>query len=182
MGRKYKFRDQTANYFVTFTTVYWIDIFTRRLYKDILVESINYCIENKGLVVYAWVIMSNHIHLIMGSNDEKLEDILRDLKKHTSKTILKTIEENPQESRKEWILWMCERAAKKNSNNSKYQFWQQHNHPLVLSNIIAFEQKLNYIHDNPVQAGFVDNLVHYPYSSAIDYADGKGYVKISLAR
>jgi REP element-mobilizing transposase RayT len=182
MNRKYKFRDQSDNYFVTFSTVYWIDVFTRRLYKDILVESINYCIENKGLVVYAWVIMSNHVHLIIGSNDEKLEDILRDLKKHTSKTIVKTMAENEQESRREWILWMFERAAKKNSNNSKYQFWQQHNHPLALNNSYAFEQKLNYIHENPVQAGFVDNPVNYPYSSAIDYADGKGYVKIVLAR
>ena len=77
---------------------------------------------------------------------------------------------------------MFERVAKKNSNNSKYQFWQQHNHPIVLNNIDIFEQKLNYIHDNPLQAGFVDNAVHYPYSSAIDYADGKGFVKIVLAR
>jgi REP element-mobilizing transposase RayT len=182
MSRKYKFKNQAAVYFVTYATVYWIDVFTRRLYKDILIQSINYCIEHKGLVIYAWVIMSNHVHFIMGSNDEKLEDILRDLKKHTSKTILKTIEENQQESRKEWMLWMFERAARKNSNNSKYQFWQQHNHPIILNNSFAFEQKLNYIHENPVQAGFVDNPVHYPYSSAIDYADGKGYVNIVLAR
>jgi hypothetical protein len=78
--------------------------------------------------------------------------------------------------------WLTPAAPNQNSNNSKYQFWQQHNHPLVLSNIITFEQRLNYIHDNPVLAGFVDNPVHYPYSSAIDYADGKGYVNIVLAR
>jgi len=55
MSRKYKFRNLEAIYFVTFTTVNWIDVFIRPLYKDILVESINYCIHNKGLVVYAWV-------------------------------------------------------------------------------------------------------------------------------
>jgi len=70
MSRKYKIGDQNAIYFVTFAAVYWIDVFTRILYKDIVVESLNYCIENKGLKVYAWVIMSNHLHLIIGSDDE----------------------------------------------------------------------------------------------------------------
>ncbi len=182
MSRKYKFKDQSAIYFVTFATVYWIDVFTRIQYKDIVVESLNYCIENKGLVVYAWVIMSNHVHLIIGSNDKELQAILRDLKKFTAKAIIAAISENQQESRKEWMLWMMERAGKKNSNNSKYQFWQQHNQPLVLYNAIEFEQKLNYIHENPVKSGFVDNPVAYPYSSAIDYSGNKGLVKIILAK
>jgi len=103
------------------------------LYKDILVESINYCLSHKGLQVYAWVIMSKHIHMVESSNEVPIEDIFRDMKKHTSKSILQAIEENPQESRKEWMLWMFERAGKKNSNNSKYQFWQQHNQPEELS-------------------------------------------------
>jgi REP element-mobilizing transposase RayT len=125
--------------------------------------------------------MSNHVHLIIGSNNEALEDILRDMKKVTSKAIIKAIEENPQESRKEWMLWLFERAGRKNSNNAKFQFWQQHNQPEVLNNKYAVEQKLNYIHNNPVKAGFVDNPVNYPYSSAIDYAEGKGLVKVILA-
>ena len=95
MGRKYKFKDPNAIYFVTFATLYWIDVFTRRVYKDILVESLNFCINNKGLVVYVWVIMSNHIHLINGSNDEQPENILRDMKKFTSKAIIGAIDENP---------------------------------------------------------------------------------------
>lgn len=126
--------------------------------------------------------MSNHIHLIIGSNDELLESILRDMKKFTSKEIIKSIEENPQESRKEWMLLMFERAGTKNSNNTKYQFWQQHNQPEVISNKIALEQKLNYLHNNPVKAGYVEDPNHYIYSSAIDYAEGKGLVNIELAR
>ena len=181
MSRKFKFKDPTAVYFVTFATVNWIDVFTRRIYKDLLVNSINLCIDKKGLVVYAWVIMSNHVHLLIGSNDEKLEDILRDLKKFTSKAIIKTIKENQQESRREWMVWMFERAGKKNSNNTKYQFWQQHNKPIIISNSVALEQIINYIHENPVKQGFTDNPVNYPYSSAIDYADGKGLIKIVLA-
>jgi len=94
MSRKYKIRDQGAIYFVTFATVYWIDVFTRLLYKEIVVDSLNYCIENKGLKVYAWVIMSNHVHLIIGSDDGKIEHILRDLKKFTSKAIIEAISDN----------------------------------------------------------------------------------------
>ena len=81
MSRKYKFNKPEGIYFVSFATVNWIDVFSRRLYKDILVESINYCISHKGLQVYAWVIMSNHIHMVVSSNEVTIEDIFRDMKK-----------------------------------------------------------------------------------------------------
>ncbi len=180
MSRKYKFKDQNATYFVSFATVYWIDVFTRRQYKDILVDSINHCIENKGLIVYAWCLMTNHAHMIIATEDMNLQDIMRDLKSHSSKMITNAIKENQQESRKEWILWMLERAGQKNGNNKHYQFWQQHNQPIVLSNADIFEQKLNYIHNNPIEMGFVDNPEDYIYSSARDYADEKGLVKVTL--
>ena len=156
MSRNYKFHDQERPYFVTFSVVNWIDAFTRREYKDILVSSLNYCKINKGLELYAWVMMSNHIHLIIGTKDQPMEGILRDIKRHTSKQILKAISENPQESRKEWMLWHFERAGKKNPNNEFYQFWQQGNHPIELYSNAVMDQKLNYIHNNPVAAGWVD--------------------------
>ena len=81
MSRKYKFYKPDGIYFVSFATVNWIDVFTRRIYKDILIESINYCIENKGLEVYAWVIMSNHVHMVIATKSGALEDIMRDIKK-----------------------------------------------------------------------------------------------------
>lgn len=180
MSIKYKFRDQTAVYFVSFATVSWIDVFTRRIYKDILVDSLNYCVEKKGLIVYGWVIMTNHVHLIAGTTDMDLQDILRDLKKFTSKAIITAIKENQQESRREWMVSMFEKAGKKNSNNNHYQFWQQHNHPIVLDNTAIFGQKLDYIHENPVKAGFVENAIDYPYSSARDYAGEKGLVEVML--
>jgi REP element-mobilizing transposase RayT len=179
MSRKYKFRNPDGVYFVSFATVHWIDVFTRPVYKNILVENLNYCVENKGLKIWAWVIMSNHLHLLISSETNNCADILRDFKRVTSKSILKTIEENPQESRKEWMLWMFERAGKKNSNNTKYQFWQQHNQPIdVLNNTDKTLNALNYIHENPITEGFTDIAEHYPYSSAMDYAGGKGMIKI----
>lgn len=180
MSRKYKFKDQNAVYFVSFATVNWIDVFSRLVYRDILVDAINYCIHNKGLIVYAWCIMTNHVHMIIGTEDEKLQDIMRDLKGFSARKIPKAIEENQQESRKEWMLWMMRRAGNKNSNNEKYQFWQQHNQPIVLHNNDIFEQKLNYIHNNPVEEGFVENPEDYLYSSARDYAELKGMVLVTL--
>ena len=81
MSRNYKFSDPEQTYFVSFATVFWIDVFLRNLYRDILWDSIKYCQRVKGLDVYAWSIMSNHVHLIIGTHKNKLEDIIQDLKK-----------------------------------------------------------------------------------------------------
>jgi REP-associated tyrosine transposase len=180
MSRNYKFRDQNKVYFVSFATVNWIDVFVRTEYKNIVTDSLKYCIENKGLELYAWCIMSSHVHLIMGSHGMKMEDILRDLKRHTSKAVLKAIADNPQESRKEWMLWMFERAGSGNPNNEKYQFWQQHNNPIELFSNEVLDQKLDYLHNNPVVAGFVSEPGEYLYSSARDYSGSKGLIEIIL--
>lgn len=146
MSRKYKFYNPEGLYLVSFATVNWIDVFTRRLYRDIVVESLNYCIKEKGLVVYAWVIMSNHVHLVVRTRKESLEGIMRDMKSHTSRTIVKSIKENPQESRREWMVWMFERAGVRNSNNLKIQFWQQNNKPIELNReSFDVDQAVSYI-------------------------------------
>lgn len=178
MSRNYKIRDQTKLYFVTYSTVNWIDVLTRPLYRDIIVDSLRFCIENKGLEIYAWCIMTNHVHLILGSSQDKIEHILRDHKRHTSKEIIKAVAANPQVSRKEWILWMLERAGKRNPNNEVYQFWQQNNNPIELSSNEMMDQKLDYIHQNPAKEGFCWEPQEYKYSSAIDYCGGKGLLPI----
>ena len=171
MSRKYKIRDQDKLYFVTFTVIQWLDVFIRREYKDIFLESIRYCQQHKGLEVCAYCIMSSHIHMILGRNSEpNLEGIIRDIKKYTSLKIIDAIKDNQQESRKELLLWLFERAGRKNSNNKKYQFWQQHNHPVELSTNEMIDQRLEYIHNNPVEAGIVLSPEDYLYSSAINYA------------
>lgn len=181
MSRKYKFHNPEGIYFVSFATVNWIDIFTRRLYKDIIVDSLNYCVKEKGLVVYAWVIMSNHIHLIVSTRGNLLQDIFRDLKRHTSKEVLTAIENNPQESRKEWMLWLFHRAGEKNNHNYHYQFWQQHNQPEELGReSFDIDKVMDYIHNNPVKASFVAKAEDYLYSSAVDYSGGKGLVNLTM--
>lgn len=180
MSRKYKFKDQNATYFISFATIYWIDVFTRPMYRNLFVDAVNFCIKEKGLIVYAWCIMTNHVHMIIGTDDERLQDIMRDLKGYTSRRIFKAIEENQQESRREWMLLMMKKAGNNNSNNETCQFWQQHNQPIVLHNADIFEQKLNYLHNNPVQEGIVQYPEEYLYSSARDYANVKGLIQITL--
>ncbi len=82
MSTKYKIRNQEALHFVSFATVEWIDVFTRPIYKDVIIASLKYCQEKKGLILYAWCLMTNHIHMIISSEGKnKQEDILRDFKK-----------------------------------------------------------------------------------------------------
>jgi REP element-mobilizing transposase RayT len=171
MSRKYKIRDQEAVHFVTFTVVYWLDVFIRPQYRDIFLDSIRYCQQQKGLEVYAYCIMSSHVHMILARHgQQRLEDVIRDIKKFTSVKIIEAIENNVQESRREILLWLFERAGTHNSNNTRYQFWQQHNHPIELNTNEKLEQRLNYIHQNPVAAGLVRFPEEYIYSSAGNYA------------
>jgi len=180
MSTKYKFRTKDNLYFVSFSVVYWIDLFVREEYCNIVIDSLKFCQSNKGLEIYAWCIMSSHLHLIISSHNANLEDIMRDLKSHTSRELKKSIKQNSGESRKEWILWLMERAGKKNSNNKDFQLWQQDNHPIELSSNEMIEQKKEYIHNNPVKAGLVWEAEHYKYSSAIDYSGGEGLLNISI--
>lgn len=152
MSRKYKFHNPQGLYFVSFATVYWIDVFVRQIYCDILVESLNYGIKHTGLEVYCWCIMSNHVHLIFKAKNNDPAKILGRIKEHTSKKLVKAITENIRESRREWMLCMFKRAALKSSNVKANQFWQHHNKPIELWSTEVIEQKADYIHDNPVVA------------------------------
>ena len=182
MSRKYKIRDQEQLYFVTFTVIHWIDVFIRNEYRDAVVNSIKYCQQHKGLEVYAWCIMPSHIHMIIGTEGKnELQAIIRDLKSFTSRSIRKLLEDHNAvgESRREWMLRMMYYAGKHNCNNIDYQFWQQHSHPIELNTNGRVDRVLEYIHLNPVAAGFVDVPEAWVYSSARDYL-GKGRGLIDL--
>jgi len=178
MSRKYKFINAEGLYFVSFATVNWIDVFVRPVYNEIIIDSLNYCRNNLGMELYCWCIMPSHIHLIFRAKDNNPEIILGRFKEYTAKQLIKAIAENIQESRKEWLLWMFERAGAKSSNVTKYQFWQHDNRPIELWSADVIQQKADYIHDNPVVAGFVEEAHYWKYSSAIDYAGSKGLVGI----
>ena len=105
MSRKYKFHNESGAYFISFATVYWLDVFTRQAYFNVLEESIDYCRAEKGMEVFAYCFMPSHVHLIFRSSNEDPSGLIRDFKGFTARKLIKTIAENPQESRKEWLLW-----------------------------------------------------------------------------
>ncbi len=176
----YQINDQTKAHFITATVVDWVDVFSRKIYKDIVIESLDFCIKNKGMNLYGYVIMTNHIHMVVQSENGKLSDLIRDFKKFTARTILDTIESEP-ESRKDWMLKRFEFACRSHSRNEKYQFWQYGNHPEEVFTEKFLWQKLDYIHLNPVRAGIVEKASHYLYSSASNYVNGNGLLEIHKA-
>jgi REP element-mobilizing transposase RayT len=178
MSRNYKFYNPEGLYFVSFAVVYWLDVFTRNEYKDILVESLEHCQLQKGMEIIAWCIMTNHVHLIFRSvKGQHPSLLLGDFKRYTSKEIVKAIQENPKESRKEFLLENFKKAAQKSSNVAHFQFWRHDNKPIELWSNKVIKEKVNYIHFNPVDADLVFKPQDYVYSSAIDYCDEKGLLK-----
>ena len=174
MSRKYKFHNPKGVYFVSFAVEDWVDVFTRSEYKNIMVTSLDFCQKHKGLEIFAWCIMTNHVHLIIRAQEGYLlHDILRDFKRFTSNTILKAIKDNLQESRKEWLLKQFE-------TEDGMCFWQSHNKPIELWSNEVISQKLNYLHENPVEEGWVFRAEQYVYSSAADYAGEKGLLDIII--
>ena len=166
MSRKSKIRDQEAVHFVTFTVIQWLDIFIRPEYRDVFLESIRYCQRYKGLEVYAYCIMSSHIHMIIARHGkQELQDVIRDIKKYTSSKIIEAVNNNPQVSSRELLMWLFEKAGTYNPHNERYQFWQQHSHPIELNTNEKLNQRLDYIHNNPVVAGLVRYLEHYLFTA-----------------
>ena len=132
------------------------------------------------MVIYRYVIMSNHIHIVIQSKDGKLSDLIRDFKKYTAKTILNKIQIEP-ESRREWILERFNSATQSHGRNKNYQFWQYGNHPEEIFTNKFMWSKLDYIHLNPVRAGLVQKASHYIYSSASNYLNNNGLLEIEKA-
>jgi len=172
MARKgYIIGDQQAMYYLTFTVVGWIDVFTRQSYRDIMIESFKYCQQKKGLHLHAYVIMSNHVHLIVSVDESfTVSGFIRDCKKHTSKMILDDIENSGVESRREWMLHQFKYYASTHARNDTYQLWEHDNHPIELISREFIRQRIDYIHQNPVVAGLVYRAEDYIYSSASNYA------------
>ncbi|MBK9192922.1 MAG: transposase [Crocinitomicaceae bacterium] len=169
-GQKHTIKKE-ASYFLTLTVVGWADVFTRPVYKDAIINSLKYCIENKGLNVFAYVIMTNHIHLLVNTEPNfKLEDTIRDFKRHTSKTITNLILCGP-ESRREWLISLFGIAAIESSKEQNIKFWQTGNHAIEIYSVKFVWEKINYIHKNPVRAKFVAKPEDWIYSSATNYAD-----------
>ena len=162
MGNAYVVRDQGAVHFVTFTVHQWVDVFTRSSYIEELIANLKHCQQYKSLEIYSWVVMTNHCHLILRAQNENLSDIIRDFKKFTAKKLHKMILENPLESRSRWLDMTL-------TYEGKIWFWEEGYHGEEIQSQSFFDSKAEYIHMNPVKAGFVEKPEDYLWSSAGDF-------------
>ena len=181
MKEGYVIRDQSFLHFLTMTIVDWVDVFSRKNYRDVVIECFDFCVKKKGMILYSYVIMSNHIHIIIQSNDGKLSDLIRDFKKFTAKTILDKIQTEP-ESRREWMLERFKLATETHSRNKNYQFWQLGSHAEEIYSEKFMWSKIDYIHFNPVRAGIVLKPQDYNYSSASNYVNGRGILDVETVQ
>lgn len=167
----YAIRNQQGLYFLTFTVVEWLDVFTRPLYKDVIIDSLRYCQQHKGLELYAYCLMTNHLHLIArAAEGQELSNIVRDFKKFTARRVFEKMHLNPQESRRNWLEWVFRKQGEFNPKNTHIQLWQQRSHGIELQSEAVTRQKLTYIHQNPVRTGICYRDEDYVYSSASFYA------------
>ena len=180
MSDKYKIFEGDEAYFVTFTIIDWLKVLEADSFKMILIDSIKYCQLNKGLQIYAYCIMPNHIHMIIQSmGGESVSGILRDMKTHTSKAISTKLEEEKPKGYEE-VLAKFVAAGKALKRTKKYKVWQDGNQAKLLYGNRFIIEKLNYIHNNPVENGLCKVPWEYKFSSATNYADKPSLINVIL--
>ena len=160
MRTRYRVRDDAMPYFVTSTVVAWLQVFTTAARCDILVQSIQFCREQKGLKLYAWVLLDNHFQAIVAAPN--LARVMADLKKYTAGRILEEL----QAERCDWLLNQLAFFRARHKTASTHQVWQEGYHPQVLASDQMMGQKIEYLHNNPVRRGLVATAEHWRYSSA----------------
>ena len=166
MSEHLKAHKEGTLYFCTLTVVGWADVFTRKRNAEVIVDSLAYCQREKGLELFAYVLMPSHLHMIARVQQGQLADVLRDMKSFTAKRLLELIQAEPGESRSEWLLRLFREAALGTQQNKTFMFWQKTNHPIEITHPPMLEQKVAYIHNNPVVEGLVTLPEHYAWSSA----------------
>jgi len=164
MRTRYKIIENGQLYFITSTIIEWLPVFTRKSYFEILIDSLKYSRSDKGLKLFAYVIMDNHLHLI-GASDN-LGRIIKEFKSHTAREIIKLAEQD----NKGWLLNQLVFYRQKHKSGSTHQVWQEGYHPQQISSEDMLRQKMGYLHHNPVRAGLAEKPEDWLYSSARNYA------------
>jgi REP element-mobilizing transposase RayT len=180
MSTKYKATEVDRAYFITVTTVGWVDIFTRLCQKHVIIDALKYCQQNKGLTIFSYCLMHSHLHLFCRADSQyTLAEIMRDFKKYTSKKIIETILYEP-ESRREWLLPFFEKSCAHLSRSQNYKVWQDGYHAEEVFSNQWIKAKIHYIHQNPVKEMVVTQPEDYYFSSARNYADLENALEVEV--
>jgi len=173
--QKYKIDPaKTSFYFCTCTVIEWLCIFKEEKYFNVVIDSLNYCRENKGLRLYGLVIMLNHLHMIVSTRNEiLLSDVMRDFKRHTSTKLAELLIADNDKI----VLYHLKKAAEK--QKGIFKVWRDEYHPVALFSQKWFNEKLSYTHYNPVRKGYVLKPEEWKYSTARNWHSGEDEI-ISL--
>jgi len=181
MSSENQIHNKQAGYFITFNTVDWVDVFIRPVYKQVIVHTLNHFIDNKGLNLFAWCLMTNHLRLMAQAKDGfVISEIEKEFKTFTTNKILEALDTEP-ETRRDWMMKRFENFGNIFGLNKKFQVWENTNNPAFIDmrKTDQLIDHISFIHENPVRDRFVDSASDYPYSSARDYAGATGLVKIT---
>ncbi len=163
--------DEHLPYFCTITVLDWVPVLIEARYIDPIIESLRFCREHKRLELFAFVVMPNHVHLIAAAG-EHLHPVIRDFKRFTSRMIHDWLREDGCGTYLGWLEAATQCARRQ---RGELGLWQDGFHPQALYSRNVFEQKLNYLHENPVRKGLVHRPEDWWYSSAPFY-DGRNDV------
>ena len=172
---RYRVRQEPCPHFLTATVNHWLPLFTRQQTVNIVLDSWRFLQREAGLVIYGYVILENHLHLIAKS--ENLSRDIQRFKSFTAREIIAYLESRGS-SRLLELLALFKRSHK---TESRYQVWEEGSHPQLIESEIMMRQKLDYIHQNPVKRGYVDQPEHWRYSSARNYAGQEGLIEVMRA-
>jgi REP element-mobilizing transposase RayT len=164
-NKPYSINKNTLIYFFTDVICGWQYVFTSPEFFQIIINSLSYCRNEKGLYVHGYIIMPNHVHTILSAQNNNLSDILRDYKRFTSQKISETLEFMGKQRMTRYFANIANMIGKGNA----HKVWQTGSHPISTESNKFFHQKLNYMHENPVRKGYVDRPEYWIYSSARNY-------------
>jgi REP element-mobilizing transposase RayT len=160
---RYKVLDSDGIYFITSSIIEWIPVFVSLEYCDIIIQSLEYCKNHKDLKLYSYTILDDHFHLVCAASD--LSNTISSIKKYTARQIINKAKLN----NKKWLLNQFAYFKKKYKTKSDYQIWQEGFHPKLINSEKMLVQKIEYIHNNPLRRGLVDQPEYWKYSSARNY-------------
>ncbi len=173
MGRsRYKIYEPTYPHFMTCTVLHWIPLFTNQQSVQILIDSLKHLQQSDNLKIYAYVVLENHLHLVASSDD--IAKSIKKFKSYTAKEMLNLL----QKQNIKTILDQLAFYKKAHKQETTYQVWQEGMQPKLIQTEQMLREKINYIHNNPIKRGYVDEAKHWRYSSARDYEGVSGLVEI----
>ena len=170
---RYRITENETPYFLTGTVVAWLPVFAYPQFAEIIFESWRFLQEQRKIHIHGYVCLENHIHWIASGQD--LPEQIRNFKSFTARKILDGLKRDGFES----VLNELAFFKLQHKEKQRFQLWQEGNHPQEIQSEAMMLQKLDYIHQNPVQRGYVDRPEDWRYSSARNYSGGIGLVSIT---